>query len=209
MCIRDSLISYRMRLAPGEHWQVWGWDAGTGQREQITHVNGDVEKYRWLDDGRALLLEVVSSPSEQETAKWAERGIVMDSDIKPYLSIPILAQKAESQEPKREYWIHEYETKIDRRATTKEIRDSFPLESYDATGSIDEKRDSLSAKYQIVDANPSPDGKRIAYLYMVNVAALSPRWGRRLLIRRDKGSKFAEVTPDSYYICLLYTSRCV
>lgn len=196
----STLISYRMRLASGEHWQVWGWDAGTGQREQITHVNGDVEKYRWLGDGKALLIEVVSSPSERETARWAEHGILMDSDIKPYLSIPVLAQKAESQEPKREYWIHEYETKIDRRATTKEIRDSFPLESYDATGSIDEKRDSLSAKYQIVDANPSPDGKRIAYLYVVNVAALSPRWGRRLLIRWDKGSKFAEVTPDSYYI---------
>ena len=95
----STLISYRMRLASGEHWQVWGWDAGTGRREQITHVNGDVEKYRWLDDGRALLLEVVSSPSEQETANWAEHGILMDSDIKPYLSIPILAQKAESQEP--------------------------------------------------------------------------------------------------------------
>ena len=196
----SKLISYRMRLASGEHWQVWGWDARTGQRELITDVIGDVEKYRWLDDGKALLLEVVSAPSELETAMWAEHGILMDDDIKPYFSISVLAQKAESQEPKREYWVHEYETKIERRATAKEIRDSFPLASYDATGSIAEKRDSLSAKYRIVDANPSPDGKKIAYLYMVDDPVLSSRWGRRLLIRPDEGAKFAEVTPDSYYV---------
>src|ERR1700722_17518987 len=196
----SNLISYRMRFASREHWQVWGWDAGTGQREQITHVNGDVEKYRWLGDGKALLLEVVPSPSEQQTAKWAEHGILMDGDIKPYLSISVLAQKAESQKPNREYWVHEYETKIERRATAKEIRDSFPMASYDATGSIAEKRDSLSAKHRIVDANPSPDGKKTAYLYMVNEAALSPRWGRRLLIRPDEGVEFVELTPDSYYV---------
>ena len=196
----SKLISYRMRIASGERWQVWGWNARTGQRKQITHINGNVEKYRWLGDGKALILEVVPSPSKQETARWAEHGILMDGDIKPYLSISVLAQEAAAQEPKSEYWIHEYETKIERPATAKEIRDSFPMASYDATGSIAEKQESPPAKYRMVDANPSPDGEKIAYLYMVDDPVLSPRWGRRLLIRPTKGTKFAEVTPDSYYV---------
>jgi dipeptidyl aminopeptidase/acylaminoacyl peptidase len=196
----SNLISYRMRVAAGEHWQVWGWDTGTGQREQITHVNGDVESYRWLGDGRALLLEVLLSPREQETARWAEHGILLDGEISPYRSIPVLAQMAELQVSERTYWVHECGTGIERRATEKEIRDWDPLASFDAIGSIAGKQAPLSEKYKIVDANPSPDGKKVAYLYVVDDPAVSPRWARRLLIRSKSGGEFMEVTPDSYYI---------
>ncbi len=195
-------ISYRMRRAASEHWQVWGWDVRTGQRKQITHVNGNVESYRWFESGRALILEVQLSPTEQERATWSEQGILLDGDISPYRSIPVLAQKLESQAPRLEYWIHDCGTGIERRATEKEIREWFPLASYEAneSGSTDEKQGPFSRKYKIVDANPSPDGKSVAYLYVVDSRALSPTWARRLLMRRGPGGELVEVTPDSYYV---------
>ena len=198
---RDSkLISYRMRVTAGEPWQVWGWNVGTGQREQITHVKGDVESYRWLGDGATLVLEILLPPDGQETAKWAEHGILLDGEIKPYLTISVLAQKAESQRPKREYWVHEYETGIERRATQKEIQDWFPLATERVNGPTTEKQTALSEKYTIVGALPSPDAKRCAYLYILEDPAVSPMPARRLLIREGADGSLVEVTPDSRYV---------
>ena len=81
----------------------------------------------------------------------------------------------------------------------KKFANGFPV-----LGNANESRSTtqshLSEKYKIVDVNPSPDGKRVAYLYLVEDPAVSKKWCRRLLIRRDTDSPLMEVTPDSYFV---------
>ncbi len=192
-------ISYRTRMSDSEHFQVWGWDAATGARKQISHVNGDVENYRWLGDASAMIVEIRTSPSEGQIENWAEHGILLDAEISPYRSVSVLAQRSQAQQ-KHEYWIHDYKTGIARRATQKEIREWFPLAEDNASESSARNTLPSSEKYKIVDVNPSPDGKKVAYLYLVDDPAVSKKWCRRLLIRPSAASELVEVTPDSYFV---------
>ena len=107
----------------------------------------------------------------------------MDRDITPYLSIPVLAQKAESQEPKREYWVHEYETNIERRATAK--RNSRLVSTGDLRRERITRREARPSLREISDSGRESVARRkaVAYLYMVDDPSLSPTWARRLLIR--------------------------
>ena len=120
-----SLISYRMRMTASDHFQIWGWNAATGVREQITRVAGDVESYRWLGDGSAMIVAVRIPPSAGQIAKWAQQGMLLDAEISPYRTISVLAQKAETEQ-NHEYWVHDCKTGIERRATQEEIREWFP-----------------------------------------------------------------------------------
>jgi dipeptidyl aminopeptidase/acylaminoacyl peptidase len=195
----SSLISYRMRMTASDHFQEWGWNVATGVREQITHINGDVESYRWLEDGSAMILEVVTPPGEQQIAKWAQQGMLLEPEISPYRTVSVLTQKADAR-PNHEYWIHEHTTGIERRATQEEIRESFPLAGSEENESIAGTKPPVPEKYKIVDVNPSPDGTKVAYLYLVNDAAVSKRWCRRLLVRPNAASELVEATPDSYFV---------
>lgn len=192
-------ISYRMRMSDSEHFQVWGWDAATGARQQISHVNGDVEMYRWVADGTAIILEVQTPPSDAQIANWAEHGMLLDAEISPYRGVPVLAQKSQARQT-HEYWIHDSETGIERRATLEEIRKWFPRAENEASETVAGTKTSASEKYKIVDANPSPDGKKVAYLYLVDDPTVSKKWCRRLLIRPNAASELVEVTPDSYFV---------
>jgi dipeptidyl aminopeptidase/acylaminoacyl peptidase len=192
-------IRYRMRMSDREHFQVWGWDVATGARKQISHVNGDVESYRRLADDSALILQVQTLSSEGQIANWAEHGILLDAEISPYRSVSVLAQKVQARQA-HEYWIHDSKTGIERRATLEEIRKWFPRAENEASETVGGTKTSASEKYKIVDAKPSPNGKRIAYLYLVDDPAVSKTWCRRLLIRPSAGSRLVEVTPDSYFV---------
>jgi dipeptidyl aminopeptidase/acylaminoacyl peptidase len=197
---RDSrLVSYRMSMTSDGHFQVWGWDAATGTRKQITHVTGDVESYRWSGDDSAIILEVLMPPSAGQMAEWAEHGMRLDADISPYRTVSVLSQKAESRQ-NHEYWVHEYATGLERRAKQEEIREWFPLAESGANEPITGTKSPASEKYKIVDASPSPDGKRVAYLYLVEDPAVSKTWCRRLLIRPNASSELVEVTPHSYFV---------
>jgi dipeptidyl aminopeptidase/acylaminoacyl peptidase len=146
-----------------------------------------------------MIVEVRTSPSEGQIENWAEHGILLDAEVSPYRSVSVLAQKSQARQ-KYEYWLHDYKTGIERRATQKEVREWFPLAENYASESSARNTLPSSGKYKMLDVNPSPDGKKVAYLYLVDDPAVSKESCRRLLIRPSAASELVEVTPDSYFV---------
>ena len=126
-----------------------------------------------------VLKEKSTPPDEQDTyaRKWAEHGFFFVCEYETLSQLcSVLAQKAESQRPKREYWVHEYENRNRAarypKGNPRRIR---PLATERSKTTHDRKANcSLQDKYTIVDALPSPEGKRCAYLYIAQRSSLFP-----------------------------------
>jgi dipeptidyl aminopeptidase/acylaminoacyl peptidase len=118
----SRMIWYRMRMSAREHWQVWGWNLASGQRKQITHVSGDVESYSAAPDGHTLFLTVLKHRANDESAEGYSPGIPFNKQIRPSVSIPILTQMREAEEPIREFWVHDLSTNRDQQEKEEEIQ---------------------------------------------------------------------------------------
>jgi dipeptidyl aminopeptidase/acylaminoacyl peptidase len=193
-------IWYRARMRAHEHWQVWGWKLPSGRRHQITEVAGDVESYRYIAEEHALFLTVVTGPAEETTR--SVRGILFTGQIRPYQSIPVLEQLALTQEPRRQYWIHEFRTGKERLATPKEIQDWEPRDSSVINDRAAGEREAL-AKYHLVEGQEDPSRKNVAYVYQVDDPSISATWARRLLLWSRVKHTVKEVTPDAYFVEVL------
>jgi len=199
----SRLIFYRTRMNARQQWQVWAWRLPTGRREQITHVDGDVESFRYLLEEKALFLTVAEAQPSGHS-KFAESGVLFTGQIRPYQSIPVVTQLEAAQQSKLEYRIHDLRTGRERRATEKEIHDRAQQGST-AQNSLGENLQELT-KYHVVDFRASPDGEHIAYLYVVDDPSLSPTWSRRLLLVSKRTQTLKEVTPEAYFIDQLWWS---
>jgi dipeptidyl aminopeptidase/acylaminoacyl peptidase len=188
-------ISYRTRMSSTERWQVSLWNATNGLREKQTSVLGDVESYRWCPGGSQLFLTVVKPRPNVDATNGAEGGILFNQAIHPYQVIPVLTQVEEATEAEREYWIYDLKTQQQRPATEGEVRTLEPWNSRSAS----DKNPAL-ANYHILDAAPSPDGSKVAYLYGVDNATQSKTYALRLLVSSDHDSHVLEVTPDAHRV---------
>ena len=122
----SKTIWYRARMDDRNEWQVWGWNRISGQRQQITHVAGDVESYRSEPGARALFLTVLPHRTPGKGEEFFEPGILFSGQFRTYQSIPIVTQLRLAHEPTREYWIHDLGTQRERRATDREISEWKP-----------------------------------------------------------------------------------
>jgi len=195
-----SSIWYRARMQAREHWQVWGWKLQSGRRHQITGVPGDVESFRYIAEEHALFLAVLKAPAEK--TKRSVGGILFTGQIRPYQSIPVLEQLELTQEPTRQYWIHEFRTGKERLATPREIRDWEPAGSSVINDLTAEQRDAL-AKYHLVEGSEDPTGENVAYIYQIDDPSISPTWSRRLLLWSKHTQTAKEATPSAHFVEVL------
>ena len=189
-------ISYRTKMGASEHWQVSVWNLATGERDKVTSVPGDVESYRWCRGGSSLFLTSAKLRSSYGAGSAAENGILFNRAIHPYQTIPILAQMEAANEPEREYWIYDLKTERERRATQDEIAEWVARNASAAPSNPD----SALANYHIIEALPSPDRSKTAYLYALDTAAQSKTWGIRLLVSSDQERHIVEVTPEGHRV---------
>lgn len=191
-----KLISYRTKMDSKEHWQVSVWNLATGGRKKVTSVPGDVESYHWCLNGTSLFLESAKPPSDEHAGNAGESGILFNRAIHPYQVMPILAQMEEAKEPEREYWIYDVQTARERPATQDEIEEWGSWSSSAAFSNLN----SALANYHIIEALPSPDRSKTAYLYALDTAAQSKTWAIRLLVSSDRGHHIVEVTPNGHRV---------
>jgi len=193
-------IWYRARMSRNERWQVWGWEAGSGQRHRLTNVPGDVESYRYVAEEHALLLTVVKASAEDKEA--SSKGILFEGQIRPYQTIPVLTQLQLSRERRREYWIHDLRTSRERTATPQERR-VWGSDGSSALNNLPADERQAIAKYHVVGRKEAPDGKNVAYVYQVDDPSLSSTWSRRLLVWSKDTHVLKEVTTDAYFVEIL------
>lgn len=198
----SKTIWYRARMRSGGHFQVWSWNVASMRRQQLTHVPGDVESYRYLSDKRILFLSITRPCRKALSTDAFESGIRFTGQIRPYQTIPVLDQLKAAEESKPESWIHDLRTGKGRPATTKEIREWGPEET--ERGQIDEAIRNLFARYHIVEKSPSPDRNDIAFVYVVDDPAKSPTWSRRLLLYSKGTQSLIELTPNGYFVDQLW-----
>jgi len=188
-------ISYRTRMNPREHWQVSLWNLKNGLREKATSVPGDVESYRWCPGGGELFLATVKPRRSLDPANADGGGILFNRAIHPYQVIPILTQMKEAQESEREYWIYDLKTQQERLATQQEIGECRPWNS-----AFPSDQNSTLSQYHIVDALPSPDRLKVAYIYAVDKASQSKTRASRLLVASNHDGHVRELTPDAHRV---------
>ena len=188
-------IAYRMRLRSDEHWQVSIWNQKSGIVEKITSVPADVESYRWAPDSAALFLTTVKPQTGLDLGQSFDAGVLFNQEIHPYQVIPVETQMKDAEESEHRYWMYDLKTQQARPASDEEKGRWRP---WNAALKSDET--SLLAKYNILDAAPSPDGSKLAYLYGVDNPAQSKTWSTRLLVTSDQGRKLLEVTPAAHRV---------
>ena len=195
-------IWYRMRMSARQPWQVWGWQLLSRRREQITHVDGNVERYSYLLGEKALLLMVTRKQTSDARAKSGERGVLFTGQIRAYQTIPVPVQLELTSQPKREYWVHDLRTGRERKATPREIHEGN-LEAVGDQNAPEAGAQEL-AKYHVVDSRMSPDGDHTAYLYVVDDPSVSPSWSRGLLLVSKQAHAVRKVKPDARLIDQLW-----
>ena len=189
-------ISYRTKMDSTEHWQVAVWNQATGEREKVTTVPGDVVIYHWCLNGTSLFLQSAKPRSNDQAGNVGESGIPFNRAIHPYQVIPILTQMEAAKEAEHEYWIYDLTMERVRPATQTEIAE---WGSWNSSG-VSSNLNSALANYHIIEALPSPDQLKTAYLYALDTAAQSKTWGIRLLVSSDHEQHITEVTPGGHRV---------
>ena len=197
----SKTIWYRARMRSGGHFQVWSWNVASVRRQQLTHIPGDVESYRYFSNKGILFLSITRPPRKAPSTGALESGIRFTGQIRPYQTIPVLDQ-LKAGEFKHESWIHDLRTGKERSATTKEVGE-WGQEKTEC-GETDEAVRKLFVQYHIVEKSPSPDGNNIAFVYVVDDPAKSPTWSRRLLLYSKGTQSSIELTPNAYFIDQLW-----
>jgi dipeptidyl aminopeptidase/acylaminoacyl peptidase len=195
-------IWYRTRMSTRQPWQVWGWRLPSGRREQITQVDGNIERYSYLADEEALLLTVARKQTSDVPAKAGERGVLFTGQIRGYQTIPVPVQLELALQPKREYWVHDLRTGRERKATAREIHKGSVEAGSDPNAPEADAQEL--GKYHVVDSRVSPDGSHIAYLYVVDDPSVSPSWSRGLLLVSRRAHTVRKVKPDARVIDQLW-----
>jgi dipeptidyl aminopeptidase/acylaminoacyl peptidase len=200
----SKTIWYRARMDDRSEWQVWGWNRISGQRQQITHVAGDVESYLAEPGAHALFLTVLPhrTPGGDESF---EPGILFSGQFRTYQNIPIVTQMRLAHEPERQYWIHDLGTQRERRATDREISEWKPNGRAHEEHLNEGERQALG-RYHLAEAEEAPDHAHIAYIYIADDPSISRLWARRLLLRTSATEELREVTPDAYFVDRLWWS---
>ena len=198
----SKTIWYRVCARNRGHFQVWSWNAESKHRQQVTHIPGNVESYRYLPNNEILFLTATGPVQKEPASGGSGSGILFDGKIRPYQTIPVMDQLRVAEELKREYWICDLRTGKERQATTSEIGEWEPAEV--EAGETDEAERKLFAQYHVVEKRPSPDRKHIAFVYVVDDPAESPTWSLRLLLYSKGGYSSIELTPNAYFVDQLW-----
>lgn len=201
-CSDSKTIWYRVRTHNDGHWQVWSWNVESKRKSQVTHVKGNVERYRYLPEKQVLFLTATEAVREDSASSASESGIRFRGQIHPYQTISVLDQLNSAKEPKYEYRIYDLRAGKERRATIQEIREWGPQEM--ESGETNEAEKKMFAEYHIVERCPSPDGNQIAFLYVVDDPEKAPAWSRRLLLYSKRTESWSQVTPNAYFVDQLW-----
>ncbi len=194
----SNAVWYRARMRESDRWQIWTWSLATGRRRQATHVEGDVEDYRLVSNGRALFL-TVTKPRAANSVQNYEASVLFPGPLRPYQSISVPRQLKLAEEPSREFWVHELRTGRERMATKGEVR-AWSAEGLAADEETTPQEHDALSRYHPVEAKPSSGGKSVAYLYYTDNASESQVLGRRLLVRSKENHTVKEVTPSAYFV---------
>src|SRR5882724_5003850 len=189
--------------------QVWMWSRSGGKPEQLTHNNADVESYEWQPDGKRIIFSTVEPISAEEIKSVSEQGILYDSDasadfygsIRAWQNRPIAYAALEAKPRKRQTWIYDFSTRIERRVTPEEESEYRKLHQPPDIW-------TSSQKSSITMTRSSPNGKLIAYASMLNDSNKSSTYELSISIFFFKQKTAYEiVTPSTEYIGDLWWDR--
>jgi dipeptidyl aminopeptidase/acylaminoacyl peptidase len=183
---RDSqTVTYRMRPRSDCSWQVWRWDKQIPTLRQMTHVPGNVLRYRWDLSGKKILLEVQPAVPQIPEETLLEHGILYDAQILPWEGMPAILKRLAPPAPNPVIWVHEVETGIEREAADSE-KELFEPDLKRLEREFQNRADASAKRCHLLSAKPSPKNASVAVLCSSEENESSPtlRW-RFYLMRGD------------------------
>jgi len=202
----DSLyITYRMRMNNAATWQIWRWSRSGGVPVRLTHADGDIESYQWLDNGAEIAFTLQRSHDSSEVRELSDHGILYDGTMEAWQCRPVVTEVLARQRHKAETWIHEITTGEERKATADEAKSlargaNELIEQMKTGGQIPKEK-------SVTDAELSPDGKMVAYKYFISdpKSFQRRRWG--LTLRSMSKGALEESDSEADYISQYWWSR--
>jgi dipeptidyl aminopeptidase/acylaminoacyl peptidase len=204
----SGFITYRMRRYVNEQWQVWRWNRNGGTPVQLTHVPGDVIGYHWTLDGSRLIMTVQNSRDPKEIVQLSEHGIVYDGKVDPWKSFPIVNEVLARRSTPTETWIYEFSNSREKLANQLE-KSSFGAWISDLDEQVfDEKQETFQG-HHITDAEKSPDGKWVAYRYLVDDPSQAQSFEISLFSKPARGGRPVKLAPSpgGFYVGQYWWSR--
>src|SRR5215470_17116265 len=119
-------FTYRMRMQNTGSWQVSGWNSRSNTLSQLTHVPGDVVRYRRNDTAGELILTVKLPLDPEKRERIVTEGIHYDQRFLPWQGIPVLLNDLQEQSRVIETWVHVIATGEERIATSEEEKTAVP-----------------------------------------------------------------------------------
>jgi len=192
----SRFVLYRTRMKPEETWQVWRWDSKTRRRKRLTHVPGDIAKYRFDSSGRKIVIAVDLPINAATENRRLEQGILYSDQMTPWEGMSVIVKRISAAARKREIWVHELNTGIERRATEVEKR-SFEPDVREFQEVFDRASKGGSEKCRIERVTVAPDNKNAALMCSYDEAEPTGimRW-KFILMSRD-GQRRMELAPES------------
>jgi hypothetical protein len=205
----SQFITYRMRKAVSDEWQVWRWNRNGGMPPlQLTHVPGNVIDYHWTFDGSRLVMTVQRTSDPEEVARLSDHGILYDGKIDPWTSFPIVQEVLARHSTPTETWIYEFSTSKERLANHRETGFLGPWTSDLDEQMFDLKKETFRG-HHITDAEKSPDGRSVAYTYLVDDPSQSKSFENNLFSKPVRGGTPVKLAPDAggFYVAQYWWNR--
>jgi dipeptidyl aminopeptidase/acylaminoacyl peptidase len=195
----DRYVYRRLRLQGDGSWQVWRWDRRGGAPVRVTHVRGDVRTYEFARGGREIVLTVEGKINQKAKVRLREDGIVYDGTFFLTRQHAVVEEKASTEAPQTEIWIHDAKTGHEWKASPREIEEAGPWKS-DLQDKFLKTSDTSLEGHRILDAKVSPDGKSVAYRYL---PANPAEFGNSVCVLFSKpvrGGTPIVLTAGSYFV---------
>jgi len=193
-------ITYRAQMAPGKSMQVWRWTPKREPPVQLTHVPGDVVRYRWMHDGSGLVLTVQPKRSPAEVRAIEEHGMLYDGSFPVWNRQSLVDAVLEWKSPEQQTWLYSFVTRKEHRATPDEVRTFGPWQSDLENENVLTRPQDLDETHHILDAKISPDGSHVAYRYFRDASAESQQISYVLFVKPVRGGTPLRLTPLNGYV---------
>ena len=202
----SSVIFYRMRMRQDELWQVWQWNAETGEPKALTHVPGEVVRYALDSSGRNVVMKVEMPTNPAREKHRLEKGILYSEEMIPWEGMPSILKKLNAAERMSEIWVHELNTGIERLATEVEKR-SFEPDVREFQEAFDRASQAGAEKCHIDTVTLAPGNKNAALMCSSSETEPSRIMRWKFFLMSHDGQRRLELAPDSIRVTDYWWSR--
>jgi dipeptidyl aminopeptidase/acylaminoacyl peptidase len=192
-------FTYRMRMQNTDFWQVWSWDSRSSRLSQLTHVPGDVIRYRRNEAAGEFILTVKLPLNSEKREMLVREGIHYDERFLPWQGIPVLLADLQEQSRVTATWVHIIATGEERIATSEEEKMAVPsLEELERL--VDGHQPGRSDVCKVERPLVSPDGQTVAFVCFSENVGGTGVFGWNLFTADVASHEVRSVTAGSYLV---------